>query len=236
MKKFGILGITLLSVVVLGACSSTSSNSSSESATVAKIDEKNLDGSYYSDKNSSGDVATIEIDGKDILFTALGNSQVGTIDTSKKTIKFKDEKATYKIVGNKIVLTYDNFSIPFKKGEIKKETPSTESKFSIDSDGIIKLTEKGDYIVGFSDIPAGTYRAVLTKLKYASDDDSENGTVTLEIDSENGSSDKYETLYDVGDEVKITLKKKDVIKLSEDESPTWEIALMTEEQYKDYNK
>ncbi len=137
MKKFGILGITLLSVVVLGACSSTSSNSSSESATVAKIDEKNLDGSYYSDKNYSGDVATIEIDGKDILFTALGNSQVGTIDTSKKTIKFKNEKATYKIIGNKLVLTYgengENGSISFTKGTPPKSKSASSSSSSTSS-------------------------------------------------------------------------------------------------------
>lgn len=134
MKKIGILGITLLSVVVLGACSSTSSNSSSESATVAKIDEKNLDGSYYSDKNYSGDVATIEIDGKDILFTALGNSQVGTIDTSKKTIKFKNEKATYKIIGNKLVLTYgENGSISFTKGTPPKSKSASSSSSSASS-------------------------------------------------------------------------------------------------------
>lgn len=134
MKKLGILGITLLSVVVLGACSSTSSNSSSESATVAKIDEKNLDGSYYSDENYSGDVATIEIDGKDILFTALGNSQVGTIDTSKKSIKFKNEKATYKIIGNKLVLTYgENGSISFTKGTPPESKNANHSSSSASS-------------------------------------------------------------------------------------------------------
>lgn len=133
MKKLGILGITLLSVVVLGACSSTSSNSSSESATVAKIDEKNLDGSYYSEANSNGKRITLEIDGKDVLMTAYGTSKVGTLDTSKKTIDIDGEKSSYKVIGNKFVLTQDSSSVSFTKGTPPKSESASSSSSSTSS-------------------------------------------------------------------------------------------------------
>lgn len=126
-KTLKVVSILLLASAVLAACSSNTSNSNtSSSSSVTKLDEKNLDGQYYSEADSDGRRNNLDIDGKDVLITNIwGTSKTGTIDTNKKTITVDKETADYKIIGNKLVLKLKDGDVAFTKG-----TPADSSNSS----------------------------------------------------------------------------------------------------------
>lgn len=252
-KTSKVVSLLLLASGMLAACSSNTSNSStSNSSAVTKIDEKNLDGQYYSEKNSNGERMILEIDGKNILMTTSGYSDTGTIDTKKKSIKVQSEKITYQIIGTKLVLkTSSGNTTSFTKGtppkdsktsssskETEKTTTSTSSeKASELPEGTIKITATGDYSIG-TDIPAGSYYFVLTEMNYSDDDTNKEAYVEFtNYKASTGPWSDFEMVNKVGKSYKLDLKEGGKLVLDDNYSPTsWTVALMTLDQYSSYKK
>lgn len=100
--------------------SSSTSSTKSEKADNSGNEEGSLDGTWYSINSSDDDQVVLDIDGSDFVMTVSGASTSGTIDTSDKTVTLdeddSDEKVTYKMIGEKLVLTLsDGRGITFSK-------------------------------------------------------------------------------------------------------------------------
>ncbi|EOH86742.1 hypothetical protein [Enterococcus pallens] len=103
----------------------------------------------------------------------------------------------------------------------------------------------GDYIVG-TDIEPGAYYAVLTDMQYGSDDENQNGYVSIDVISEEQTTDSsdgedvdysFEMLEEIGEKRRFVLKDGDKVIFSDNWDPiSWEVKLLNEKDFRDYMK
>lgn len=255
MKRIVILGLSILLSFTMIGCSSNP-NSKTD-----RIDENNLNGSYYSEEYSQGDSSArmlLEIDGNDVLVTSFsGVSYIGTLDKTKKTMEFNDEqgKYEYKILGNKLVMTNDDTTFSFSKGNppktkdssSKSNQSSSESSTKSDKntgtvpDGAINIVDEGEYSVGANaEIPAGAYYLILTSV--VPDDESDtipdDDTIvyyTVYESDETESDSEFIDYGELGKAFRVNLEEGGKLEINDYAyNETWQVSLMTLQQYQSY--